>query len=66
MNTFILSQSGGSEGLGFAIPSNIIENVYTQLRELAMCAVVRSALPRRQSVPHWRRGCICPRIGVCW
>lgn len=33
MNTFILSQSGGSEGLGFAIPSNIIKNVYTQLRD---------------------------------
>ena len=25
-------ESGGSEGLGFAIPSNIIKNVYTQLR----------------------------------
>ncbi len=33
INTFILSQSGGTEGLGFAIPSNILKNVYTQLRE---------------------------------
>ena len=33
LNTFILSQSGGSEGLGFAIPSNIIRNVYQQLRQ---------------------------------
>jgi serine protease Do len=33
LNTFILSQSGGSEGLGFAIPSNIIKNVYTQIRQ---------------------------------
>ena len=33
INTFILSQSGGSEGLGFAIPSNIVKNVYTQLRK---------------------------------
>jgi serine protease Do len=32
INTFILSQSGGNEGLGFAIPSNIIKNVYTQIR----------------------------------
>jgi serine protease Do len=32
LNTFILSQSGGSEGLGFAIPSNIIRNVYQQIR----------------------------------
>ncbi len=33
INTFILSQSGGSEGLGFAIPSNIISNVFRQLKE---------------------------------
>jgi len=33
INTFILSQSGGSEGLGFAIPSNIVENVVEQLRK---------------------------------
>jgi serine protease Do len=32
INTFILSQSGGSEGLGFAIPSNIVKNVYEQIR----------------------------------
>ena len=29
INTFILSQSGGSEGLGFAIPSNMVSTVYT-------------------------------------
>ena len=33
INTFILSQSGGSEGLGFAIPSNIVSTVYEQLRK---------------------------------
>jgi serine protease Do len=33
LNTFILSQSGGSEGLGFAIPSNIVRNVYQQIRQ---------------------------------
>ncbi len=33
LNTFILSQSGGSEGLGFAIPSNIIRNIYQQIRQ---------------------------------
>lgn len=32
INTFILSQSGGSEGIGFAAPSNIVRNVYEQLR----------------------------------
>ncbi len=33
INTFILTQSGGSEGLGFAIPSNIVNTIYTQLRK---------------------------------
>ncbi len=33
INTFILSQSGGSEGLGFAIPSNMVGTVYQQLRK---------------------------------
>jgi serine protease Do len=33
INTFILTQSGGNEGLGFAIPSGIVEVAYPQLRE---------------------------------
>jgi serine protease Do len=32
INTFILTQSGGSEGIGFSIPSNIARLVYTQLK----------------------------------
>jgi serine protease Do len=31
INTFIVTQSGGSEGIGFAVPSNIAKSVYTQL-----------------------------------
>jgi len=33
INTFILTQSGGSEGLGFAVPSNLVNRVYTQIRK---------------------------------
>ena len=33
LNTFILSQSGGSEGIGFAIPSPLIQIVSDQLRK---------------------------------
>jgi len=33
MDTFILSQSGGSEGIGFAIPSPLIELAAHELRE---------------------------------
>jgi serine protease Do len=32
INTFILTQSGGSEGIGFAIPGNIAREVFTQLK----------------------------------
>ncbi len=33
INTFIFSQSGGNEGLGFAIPSAIVAFAYPQLRQ---------------------------------
>ncbi|HVT83392.1 MAG TPA: trypsin-like peptidase domain-containing protein, partial [Phycisphaerae bacterium] len=33
VNTFILSQSGGSEGIGFAIPSNLVQAIFLQLRK---------------------------------
>jgi serine protease Do len=33
LNTFILSQSGGSDGLGFAIPSATIRTAFRQLRQ---------------------------------
>src|SRR5258706_909677 len=33
INTFILSQSGGNEGLGFAIPSNVVNVAFRQLRK---------------------------------
>jgi serine protease Do len=32
INTLMLSQSGGSEGLGFAAPVNIVRTVYEQIR----------------------------------
>jgi serine protease Do len=32
INTLIFSQGGGNEGLGFAAPSNIVKNVYEQIR----------------------------------
>ena len=33
LNTLIVSQHGGNEGLGFAAPSNIVRAVYEQIRE---------------------------------
>jgi len=33
INTLIFSQGGGSEGLGFAAPSNIVRNVFEQIQK---------------------------------
>ncbi len=33
INTFILTQSGGSEGIGFAVPSNVVRTVFHQIRK---------------------------------
>jgi serine protease Do len=33
LNTLILSQSGGNEGIGFAAPSHIVRSVFEQLRK---------------------------------
>ena len=33
INTFIITQSGGNEGIGFAIPSSVINVAYQQLRK---------------------------------
>jgi serine protease Do len=33
INSFIFTQSGGSEGIGFAIPSNLVRTVYNQIRK---------------------------------
>ena len=33
INTFIVSESGGNEGVGFAVPSSIVRNVYDQIRK---------------------------------
>jgi serine protease Do len=33
INTLMLSQSGGNEGLGFAAPSNIVRRIFEQIRQ---------------------------------
>src|SRR5204863_9213769 len=41
-NTFIVSQSGGNDGLGFAIPSATVRTIFRQLK--------RYGLVRRQEI----------------
>ncbi len=51
IDTFILTESGGSEGLGFAIPSDLVRDVYAQLKKYGRVrrgeigVVVRSVTP---------------------
>jgi len=33
INTFIVTESGGNEGIGFAVPSSIVKTVYEQIRK---------------------------------
>ena len=50
INTLLLTQGGGNEGLGFAAPSNIVKTVYEQLK--AHGRVKRGTHRRRDSVDH--------------
>jgi serine protease Do len=51
INTFIVSSSGGNEGLGFAIPSNLVQDICAQLKRYGrvrrgeLGVVVRSVTP---------------------
>src|ERR1700730_308518 len=63
LNTFILSQGGGSEGIGFAIPARIVDFVYHSLRQYghvhrveigAMAQEINTTLADGLHLPqHW-------------
>ena len=61
LNTFILSQSGGSEGLGFAIPSNIVKNVYAQIRKEGHVHRGQIGLSAQTITPTLAKGLKLPR-----
>ena len=68
INTFILSESGGNEGLGFAIPSNVVKTVYEQLRaEGHVHGALRSALRCAALLRTcWRDSTSRLRGECCW
>ena len=47
INTMILSQSGGSEGIGFAVPLDVIRRSYASLREKGMVTRPRLGIQPR-------------------
>jgi serine protease Do len=61
INTFILSESGGSQGLGFAIPSAIVEVAVQQLRTYGRLHQGQIGAQLQTVTPDLARGLNLPR-----
>jgi serine protease Do len=67
INTLILSQAGGFEGLGFSAPSNIVRTVYEQIRRFGRVRRGTSVFGRRPSRRFWRVVSRCRATAAsCW
>src|SRR5580692_11512406 len=65
INTFILSQGGGSEGLGFAIPARVVDFVYRSLRKYGHVHKVEIGAGAQEITPALAEGLHLPqRWGV--
>jgi serine protease Do len=61
INTFIFSSSGGSEGLGFAIPGSLVKDVYAQIRRYGKVRRGELGVVARSVTPTIARGLSLPR-----
>jgi serine protease Do len=61
INTFILSESGGSQGLGFAIPSSVVKFVYDQLRKQGHVHRSKIGVGLQEITPDLAEGLSLPR-----
>jgi len=61
LNTFILSQGGGSEGLGFAIPAPVLNFVYRSLRKYGHVHRVEMGAVAQEITPDLAAGLHLPR-----
>src|SRR6201997_536699 len=65
INTFILSQGGGSEGLGFAVPARVVDFVYRGLRNHGHVHRVEIGAVAQEITPDLAEGLHLPmRWGV--
>jgi len=65
INTFILSNGGGSEGLGFAIPARVVEFVYHSLRKYGHVHRVEVGAAAQEITPDLAEGLhLAQRWGV--
>jgi len=61
INTFILSQGGGSEGLGFAIPARVVDFVYHSLRKYGHVHRVEIGAVAQEITPDLAEGLALPQ-----
>lgn len=61
INTFILSQGGGSEGLGFSIPARVVDFVYHSLRKYGHVHRVEIGAVAQEITPTLADGLRLPR-----
>ncbi|HLW85333.1 MAG TPA: trypsin-like peptidase domain-containing protein [Candidatus Sulfotelmatobacter sp.] len=61
INTFILSQGGGSEGLGFSIPARVVDFVYHSLRKYGHVHRVEIGAVAQEITPTLAEGLHLPR-----
>jgi serine protease Do len=65
INTFILSEGGGSEGLGFAIPARVVDFVYKSLRKYGHVHRVEIGAAAQEITPDMADGLhLAQRWGV--
>jgi len=62
INTFMLSENGHNQGLGFAVPAAVVRYVYEQLRTQKLCDKAWSASARRNPSPA-SAAAVAP---ACW
>ena len=61
INTLIFSRSGGSDGLSFAAPSNIVRNVYAQIRDEGRVRRGTIGVRAQTITPRLAAGLLLPR-----
>ena len=61
INTFILSQGGGSEGIGFAIPARVVDFVYRSLRKYGHVHRVEIGAVAQEITPDLAEGLKLPQ-----
>lgn len=55
INTAILAPDGGNIGIGFAIPSNMVKNLTSQMVEYGQVKRGELGIMGTELIPNWRK-----------